>query len=326
MFWRTFLPAGLLFAQAHAALEAMAVDDLMGTNSGVLEKRQELFPSQDGDIPATIITKRQATGVTLNRDGTINMTAWDEIANKACREALTQLPHSTNPSGTCVCYNLPALNNVTGAFEADLRLYQLTAPTGEFAGIPQQNIQVGLQYNGASVSPIPPAAAASMRISARQEPAGSGHNLRILQTYMFVGQIDKDRMTLGMSMATLEALVMPTVTLAAVNPTGQTVTTNVSSNEAAFVAGVFSDSIVMSEFSVANMAVEESLRQLANSTVPFVLPGVQLMIFPFGLIICSIWLVGFVGAVGWGTIERMGFRDQYKRRIALQGKGGMARI
>lgn len=200
MFWRTLIPAGLLFAQAHATLEAMELGDLMGTNSGVLEKRQELFPSQDGDIPATIITKRQAAGVTLNSDGTINMTAWDEIANKACREALTQLPHSTNPSGTCVCYNLPALNNVTGAFEADLRLYQLQAPTGEFAGIPQQNIQVGLQYNGASVSPITPAAAASMRISARQEPAGSGHNLRILQTYMFVGQIDKDRMTPGMSM------------------------------------------------------------------------------------------------------------------------------
>lgn len=109
---------------------------------------------------------------------------------------------------------------------------------------------------------------------------------------------------------------MPILTLTAQNSTGQTVSTNVSSNEAVFVTGVFSREIVMSDFALASAAVDIKLDQLSNRTVAFVLPGVQIMIYPIGLIITSIWLVLGLIAYGIGTYDRIRYADAYKRRAA----------
>lgn len=146
----------------------------------------------------TILAPRQDSNATFNPDGSINMTSWDAEATAACNNALSNLPAASNPSGTCICYNLPALNNVTGAFEADLRLYQLSQPTGDFAGIPPQNIQVGLSYHGASVSPVTPQTAAEKFVTRQATSSmvgtGTNSNLVLLQTYLFVGQIDASEM------------------------------------------------------------------------------------------------------------------------------------
>jgi hypothetical protein len=138
------------------------------------------------------------------------MSAWDAAANDACQTALKQLPQASNPSGTCICYNLPRLDNRTGTFEADLRLYRLGEPTGDFLGIPPQNVQVGLSYRGASVSPIsmgraPLAArsavpASASTLSARQTQINPNETLDLLQTYLFIGQIDRSQMRAGMTM------------------------------------------------------------------------------------------------------------------------------
>lgn len=319
MFWQVVLSASLLAARARAGYEAMSLENLLPRD---MERRIEYF-GENEDQPAHIITKRQTSGIVTNPNGTINMTAWDATANAKCTEALLKLPSATNPTGTCVCYNLPALNNVTGVFEADLRLYQLSTPLGDFAGVPQSQIQVSLIYQGASVAPIQQSAASIQSIGKRQD---GQKQLRLLQTYLFAGQIDQTKMDPKMNMASIEALVMPVVTLSAVNPAGQQVTTNVSSNEAAFVAGVFSESTVMSEFSVANMAVDRSLELLANGTIAFVLPGVAIMIFPVGLIVTSIWAVGLCGAIAFGTFNRIGFREQFRRRTQYAGKSGRGSI
>ena len=127
---------------------------------------------------------------------------------------------------------------------------------------------------------------------------------------------------------------MPTLTLSAINPQGQKIATNVSSNEAAFVAGVFSQDVIMSEFAIAQAAVDDIVNRLHNpdlndptnpNNVAFVLPGTQIMIFPVGLIITSIWLVIGLAVVGFGTYERMSFREQFRRRTARAG-GGKTRI
>jgi len=117
---------------------------------------------------------------------------------------------------------------------------------------------------------------------------------------------------------------MPVLTLSAVNSTGQTIATNVSSNEAAFVAGVFSKEIFMSDFAIASKAVEDiTLLMKADpadpNAVAFVLPGVTIMIFPIGLVITGVWfVVGFV-VIGYGYYERMSYRDQFRRRRAQVG-------
>ncbi len=166
----------------------------------MLERRMELGVANaiEPDLYRNILVKRQPTtlmteaGVMLNPDGTVNLTAWETQVNLACNTALAKLPESSNPSGTCICYNLPVLNNDTGAFEADLRLYSISTPTGEFAGIPPQDIQVGLSYIGASVSPVS-AQTAEKLVSRQNAPQGSG-NLKLLQSYLFVGQIDKSKL------------------------------------------------------------------------------------------------------------------------------------
>ena len=126
--------------------------------------------------------------------------------------------------------------------------------------------------------------------------------------------------------AQLEALVMPVVTLTGTNSNGQTVSTNVSSNEAAFVAGVFSQTVVMSNATIAQAAVNEIVNGLNNGTVAFVLPGVQIILFPIGLIITSVWLAVALAVIGFGMFERISYREQYKRRAVMSSKPAANRI
>ncbi len=119
---------------------------------------------------------------------------------------------------------------------------------------------------------------------------------------------------------------MPVVTLSALNAAGQTVSTNVSSNEAAFVTGVFSQEVVMSSALMAQISVDESLVGLQNGTIAFVLPGVQILIFPIGLVVTGLWTVLGLAAYAAGTIARISFADSYKRRAQMAVKSTTARI
>jgi hypothetical protein len=119
---------------------------------------------------------------------------------------------------------------------------------------------------------------------------------------------------------------MPILTLSATNSQGRQVSTNVSSNEAAFVAGVFSQEIVMSAFRLAELAVEDEIARMQNGTSAFVLPGVQIMVFPIGLVITSLWMVIGIAAYGMGTYNRYKFRENYRRRLRRMEKGGVSTI
>ncbi|CAK7216659.1 hypothetical protein SBRCBS47491_002903 [Sporothrix bragantina] len=344
MFWKAIVVASALASQVHAGMEVFASgSDLAGRTTHDWERRMAAAAAAADEMSygARVVVKQRdttnattgtttttttaGTGVVLNSDGTINMTAWDDTATTACNAALLKLPESSNPSGTCICYNLPALDNTTGTFEADLRLFQLSTPSGAFEGIPPENIQVGLSYSGASVSPVS-VASASKLVVGRDTASSNSSSLRLLQQYLFVGQIQKEMMTTDMDMAQLEALVMPVVTLTGTNSNGQTVSTNVSSNEAAFVAGVFSDSVVMSNTTLAQAAVNDIVNGLHNGTVAFVLPGVQIILFPVGLVVISVWLAVGLAVIGFGMFERMSYRDQFKRRAVMSSKPTSNRI
>ncbi|PHH90869.1 hypothetical protein CDD83_2425 [Cordyceps sp. RAO-2017] len=254
-----------------------------------------------------------------------NSSAWDRETDAACVEALRAIERSTNPSGNCLCYNLPSLDTKTGIFNADLRLYRISEPREGFIDVPPSKIKVGVQYNGASVSLATPKDMQAMGMTGSANSSAPPAVLRReeakgpqqLQKYMFVGQIDKDRMADAMSMATLEALVMPTFTLTAQDTKGGAVSTNVSLNEAAFLNGVFSKQVVRSDFASAQAAVDAKLAAVRNGTVAFVLPGVQLMVFPIGLIITSVWLLLGLTAYGIGTYERTMYAHTYKRRLGI---------
>lgn len=72
----------------------------------------------------------------------------------ACNKALTAMNGvASNPSGIAVCYNVLMLNTSTGLFQADVRLYKVAAPTGDWATLDDNpgKINTGLQYMGANV-------------------------------------------------------------------------------------------------------------------------------------------------------------------------------
>ncbi|RBR16569.1 uncharacterized protein FIESC28_06871 [Fusarium coffeatum] len=276
-------------------------------------------PLSERDGENSTAGQAPAGAIPLNKDGSMNMTAWNMNTNSACRAMLGGLHKSTNPTGTCVCYNLPSLDVKTGIFEADLRLYQVSQPRGSFAGVATEDINVGISFNGASVMPVESKDVNGTGLvgdmpGMRKRGDGS---MELLQSYMLIGQINADKMTDNMTMDELEAHLMPTLTLSARNSSGSMIRTNVSINEAAFLTGVFSQEVVLSDFAMAQAAVDEQLAGLSNGTVAFVLPGVQLMVFPIGLIIMSIWLLIFVAAVGFGTYERYNYALMYQRRQAV---------
>lgn len=253
-------------------------------------------------------------GIVLNPDRSLNFTAWSEAVNPACAQALGALRQATNPSGACVCYNLIALDMDDWRFEADLRLFEVSPSRGDFAGIPVEAMGVTVNYNGAEADGQNLTTVAGVRQGA---PEGDGPRLN--QVYRIKGQIDRSRVSPDMTVSALEILLMPNITLRA-NNNSREVRTPISGNEASFLAGVFSSQQVMSDFSAAQLAVDQSTEALRNGTIAFVLPGTQIMIFPIGLIITGTWLLVGLSAYGFGTFQRAQYAQMYHSRAGRKGQ------
>jgi hypothetical protein len=190
MIWGKTFAASLLATGAYAGVANMGA---------VMVPRDTMMESRMEDLVTPMLHKRQSsTTINLNpTNSSMNMTLWNSQTSALCMSALSQLTVASNPAGTAVCYNIPSLDTTTGAFMADLRLFQVSTPFGDFASIPPEKIQVGLQYNGASVSPVSQSAVAARDV---HELRNRAVNPTPLQTYMFVGQIDKAQLAQPMTM------------------------------------------------------------------------------------------------------------------------------
>lgn len=140
------------------------------------------------------VEKRQST----TQLPKMNITAWDASTSVACTTQLQKLNGvASNSAGMAVCYNLPFLDNSTGLFQADLRLYQISAPSGNFAGVPAQDVTVGLQYFGATVQPLN-VTAMSVKREEFAEGYGLGGGLKAL-TWPVTRDVDAELMSLIVS-------------------------------------------------------------------------------------------------------------------------------
>lgn len=71
----------------------------------------------------------------------------------SCFKALDAMNgQASNPSGMAVCYNVMQMDNTTGVFMADLRLYKIATPTGDWATLEMKKVSTRLTYLGADVS------------------------------------------------------------------------------------------------------------------------------------------------------------------------------
>lgn len=191
--WQPALATSLLFLSQVSA-------GIVG-DAGLLVRRDETEQQMRRYVDSIVepIERRQATTTTTN------VTQWDAQTMAACTTALEALNgNASNPSGMAACYNLPYLDNSTGVFQADLRLFTISAATGDFANIPTQNVMVGLSYVGATVSAVN--GSSIMRrgdlVSLISWPrSADGMKKRqaavptMAQSYAFVGQINQDLLT-----------------------------------------------------------------------------------------------------------------------------------
>lgn len=314
---RSLLTLVLLLVAAASGRSYVQPSDAILTPRDAVLLPYVSFESPDGLLIRRQAGRQAAGAVQLTPDkGANNDTNFDRAANAVCIEALKKLPKSTNPSGNCLCYNLPSLNTETGSFTADLRVFRVSEPRDNFAGIAPGEINVGVQYDGATVtlaSPQQMQQTLSQPIARRQAQARS--EPEIIQSYMFIGQINPDRMNNQLALVDLEPLVTPkSFKLSAKDKTGGTVSTEVSFNEASFLIGVFADQVVQSDFGAAQAAVDDKKAAVRNGTAAFVLPGVQIMIFPVGLIITSVWVFIGTTAYGIGTYQRALYAKAWRRR------------
>ncbi|KAI9805077.1 MAG: hypothetical protein M1825_000911 [Sarcosagium campestre] len=225
---------------------------------------------------------------------------WDTQTSAACLKYLGKW--DKDPSGLAVCYNLPSLDNSTGSFDADLRLYRIAPPTGDWVDVTDADVTVGVVY----------ADAVATKSTAGDEPSDASTKSKtqkgesmpmMLQSFRYTGSLNPEMMNKPMNLTQLEASLTPNVTLSATTPKGKKVKTVLSSKEASFVSGSFQ------AFTAASAA------EALASAGPFELPGTTLGMFPTGLVITGVWAGIGIAVVAWGTVGRFRFRDQYRRRI-----------
>ncbi|KAI9741496.1 MAG: hypothetical protein M1818_004302 [Claussenomyces sp. TS43310] len=265
----------------------------------------------------------------------LNISLWDVQTQKACAAQLSSLNGvASNAAGMAICYNIPSLNATDGSFFADLRLYVVASPTGDFAGIPIQDLFVNLQYQNAMISQIN---ASSLwregathsfvsRPSIRSEKTVQKRVLApiLVESYAFYGQNNMSLLKTSMSVHAYKVSLTPSVSLSAISSAGAMVNTTLSCTEASFITGELS-----AQPTTIRMAVPQMKGIAAKVVQPgtiFRVPGTKILIFPIAGVVTGSWAMLFIATVTWGTFGRMQSREQHRRSMARAEKGKQPRI
>ncbi|RKF65023.1 hypothetical protein GcC1_126017 [Golovinomyces cichoracearum] len=261
----------------------------------------------------------------------VNMTKWSSKTEAACETSLKSMNgRVSNPSGMAVCYNLPYLDEKTGVFEANLRIYMVTASTGSFNNIPSDKIDVSLDYNGATVSPVnasvmrkrqsEDSSMTSLQTIYENKAQKSEVEPKLIQMYNFIGQVNKS--LLPLDVPGFQRVLTPVVTLSAIDSTGANVKTSLSSDELTFVNGVFAKKLT----NTVPLLAPPIQTLVVAPDAPFVVPGLNILIFPVGLIITGTWTVLIIATIGYGTYGRIQWREQFRETKLKESRSSMSTI
>jgi hypothetical protein len=182
-------------------VEAQMDDEAYAYLLNSLDKRQGLTaaaPTSSTPAPATTPASGNAAQ--------FNLTQWNEMTSAACSAAVSALSSAGNPSGMAACYNVPFLDNTTGLFESEVRLYNMSQPTGEWAGLQANAISISMAYQGAEV-----AQTAGLTMAKRDDEDAFDDlsyppikkrqsTMMAMITKSYVGRINSNLLTNGMTM------------------------------------------------------------------------------------------------------------------------------
>lgn len=157
MFLKSALVSGLLAAGSAATASSPLngllqpddnIDNLLARDArliATLTKRQDANPVDTAPLSSLTPASGEAPS---NAD----LQAWAEQTRQACMDTLANLNgQASNPSGIAVCYNLPFLDNTTGVFQAELRMFNVSAPVDPWVGVTTADVSMTLSYLGATV-------------------------------------------------------------------------------------------------------------------------------------------------------------------------------
>lgn len=268
------------------------------------------------------LERRSPSPQGTSNNGNLSLSAPDVEGNnatlQACTTGLQGITNITNEAGFAACYNiLDWHENMGGMFQADLRLFQFSQPTGQFADVLVDTIGVQLNFpSSTQFSVLMNARRTRRSLQERQ------NGLVQIQQFSLVGSFKIEMDLNKLNVTETMSLLIPQIQLHANSSNGTTITSDITSSDAVyFVVGQFKGEATPA---IAAQATNPLMAETAiNDSKGFVLPGTTLGIFPVGLIVTGAWTLLFFLAFGLGTLGRIRHRDIYRKRVAAtSGKSG----
>ena len=141
--------ASLLGHSAYLNTKVRRQADVALNHAAYVESRQNI-PS----MPPSAASISSSAVISAPTDTTSSeVTSPDNSTDTACVKALTALNGvASSPSGMAICYNVLQFDNTTGNFASSLELFEIGPATGDWASVPQDSINVGINYPGAEVT------------------------------------------------------------------------------------------------------------------------------------------------------------------------------
>lgn len=210
MLFQTALVGGLLLA-GHASAKFNAVFQRGEDVEEALRRDADMIASLTRRQHANNVQVRQAPPSTTPASGDAakaDLSKWESQTKAACGTALQALNgQASNPTGLAICYNLPFLDNTTGIFQAELRLYNVSAPINPWTGVTAGDVSMTLSYLGATVQSMngtflkrdiewPPVRDSSL---VERQSSGSSTGPVELKVLNYVGRINSNLMGSAMT-------------------------------------------------------------------------------------------------------------------------------
>ncbi|KAI9860091.1 MAG: hypothetical protein M1824_003329 [Vezdaea acicularis] len=165
----------------------------------------------------------------------LNSTQWDKETQSACINALDHKQTEASPAGIATCYNVAYLDNSTGIFQADLRLFRVSDPSGIWLGIPSQSVGVSLGFANATIlvsSAATMQGALGKMATVRSVPPKTLHILSL------VAQLSSNISVTSLGRKEIRSSLTPVVTLIAISALGLDIQSALTPDNASFLNGV----------------------------------------------------------------------------------------
>ena len=299
----------LLTTCATPSVTASSISHLIIPTRPQLELRSESqlhphFHSVIAEPRSSHLARRQATTAP---PVSANSTDDTNPVHLACLNTLSTLASPESSTSLSACYNVPLLNSTSGVFRASLRLYKTAEPRENWLDVPLSDMVPAVDWDSA--------AGTMTRAPIKGAMTDSAKGPQFVVGYEWVARIDEDVLGKAMNLfvlppslyfmlvanrnrSTLQNILLPRVLITTPNRDSPLPPSRLTAAESSFLLGALSSSPL--------------------TTPPFVLPGTKIEILPIGLMVTGTWALLLAGAVGWGTMGRVRFRDHYRRRVTRE--------